>query len=187
MNYIKNNKYILSLVLGIVAVALIIPSITGAIDAIQTIKDYEVETKYLFKLYFTLAQYICIFLAEIIFIIIGVRKTLESHLLIGASILYYASISTAFIYNIFVYKEYSNIFSLIIEILCLVTTILAITKPRYLFSAIVLIIVDAAFNLSKTFAGSTLAFSELILSVLLIFGLYFSCKKAYEVDYDQYS
>ena len=187
MNFIKNNKYVLSLVLGIVAVALLIPSITGTIDGIQTYKNYEVETKYLTKLYFTLAEYICIFFAEILFIAIGVRKTLESHLVIGASVLYYASISASAIYSIVVEDSYSTIFYLAIEVLCLVTTILAITKPRYLFTAIVLIIVDAAFNLSKTFAGSTLAFSELLLSILLIFALYFACKKAYEVDYDQYS
>ena len=187
MSFIKNNKYILAIVLGIVSVALLIPSITDVIDIMRARIEYGVEVPA--RYYFDLVKYICIFFAEIIFIIIGVRRTLEKYLIAGAAILYYASMSATIIYGIAVDGDYSSIFNLLIEVLCLVATILAITRPQYLFGAIVVILIDLAFNLSKTFGGSTLGFSVLILDILLIFALYLSCRtnSLNEVDYDQYS
>ena len=187
MTFIKNNKYVLAIVLGIIAVALVIPSISSTIDYIRIYLQAGEEVQ--LRLYFKLIEYICIFFAELIFIIIGVRRSLDKYLVASSAILYYTSLSANILYNIIVNSEYSAIFNLLIEVLCLVLTILAITRPRYLFGAIVLILVDAAFSLSNTFAGSTLGFSTLILGVLLIFALYLSCynRNINEVDYDQYS
>lgn len=187
MVFIKKNKFILSMILGIIAVALIIPSISSTIDSIRTITKYEQGVPARF--YFTLIEYICIFFSELIFIIIGVRRSLDRYLVASSAILYYASLSANTIYEIVVDSDYSSIFSLIIQLLCLIMTILAITKPQFLFGALVIIMVDAAFSLSRTFAGSTLSFSTLILAVLLIFALYFSCynRNLNDVDYDQYS
>ena len=45
----------------------------------------------------------------------------------------------------------------------------ALTNPRYMISAIILLLIDSAFNLSYTFTGSTSGFSSLILTIMLIF------------------
>ena len=60
-------------------------------------------------------------------------------------------------------------FNIIISVLCIVTVVLALTNPRYMISAIILLLIDSAFNLSYTFIGSTSGFSSLILTIMLIF------------------
>ena len=60
-------------------------------------------------------------------------------------------------------------FNIIISVLCIDTVVLALTNPIYMISAIILLLIDSAFNLSYTFTGSTSSFSSLILTIMLIF------------------
>ncbi len=183
MNFISKNKYLLFLVLGIVSMALVIPSIY---EVIEEIRYYGSEQYYY---YFKLAQYICLFFAEVLFIIIGVKKSLNPSIIMVSATLYYVSIITIRIYQIAVSNNYSPVIDITIEFLCLVMTVLALSRPQYLFGAIILLLVDSAFNLANTFAGSTIGMSTLILNLMLIFAIYFCCTKPKieEVYYDQFS
>jgi hypothetical protein len=96
---------------------------------------------------------------------------MDKNLIMLSVVLYYASEVAYYVYQIFLGEDYSFIFSLIVSVLCIITVILALTNPRFLFSGIILLLIDSAFNLSTTFAGSTVGFSTLLLDVILIFTL----------------
>ena len=167
MDFIKKNKYILCIILGVVAMALIIPNITRTIKEFQYYNNHDLEIP--MALIFLLVEYICIFIAELVFVLIGYRRSMDKSLVITSVILYYASTGAYYIYEAFVLDDFSYVFNVIISVLCVVTIILALTNPRYMISAIILLLIDSAFNLSSTFTGSTAGFSTLILTVMLIF------------------
>ena len=88
MVFIRKNKYILAVVLGIVSMALMIPNITGTITSIKYFAEMgEDITLHLLLL----IEYICIFASELIFVIIGVRRMMDKVLFLTALILYFAS------------------------------------------------------------------------------------------------
>ena len=75
MVFIRKNKYILAMILGIVSMALMFPSIT---NMIKNMKDtaasgYDISV----QIVLVLIEYICIFLSELIFIIIGARRMMD--------------------------------------------------------------------------------------------------------------
>lgn len=167
--------------------ALIIPSIYEAMDKIVYFKDKD--NAYYIYYCFQIAEYFCIFLAELVFVVVGVKKLMSQSIILSAAILYYASSITFNIYAITQFESYNYVFDIAIKVLCLCTVVFALSHPRFLLSAIILLLIDSAFNLSSTFSGSTLGFSSLILSVMLIFAVYFCCIKPDndEVDYNIYS
>lgn len=169
MEFIKKNKYLLCIILGIVSMALIISNTSSIYRTIQSFKEYGSEIPV--HLIFLIINYICIFLAELIFVVIGYRKQMDKNLIMLSVVLYYASEVAYYVYQIFLGEDYSFIFSLIVSVLCIITVILALTNPRFLFSGIILLLIDSAFNLSTTFAGSTVGFSTLLLDMILIFTL----------------
>ena len=187
MVFIKKNKFILAIILGIVSMSLMIPQIAEGINTIKRYADIGGDIPAL--TYFILAEYICIFFAEVVFIIIGARRTFDPYLIMASATLYYASKAAYNIYNVIYFQDYSSVYSIVVEILALALTILAITRPRFFFYAFILLLVDSAFCLSSTFTGSTAGLSTLILTVMLIFAVYISCtnRNIDEVDYDQYS
>ncbi len=182
MKIISKNRYILFLILGIVAMALMVPSIYSAVDRVKYFSSEESE--YFTYYCFQLVEYICIFMAELVFVIIGLRKQMTEPIVMTAAILYYASSITFKIYDVIQTSNYRYVFDIAIEILCLVTVVLALSKPSFLLSAIILLLIDSAFNLANTFSGSTFGLSSLILSVMLIFVVYFCCAKPDKDDLD---
>ena len=147
--------------------ALMIPNITRLINTFQNYGEAGINLP---KEYiFLLVEYICIFLAELLFIVIAYRRSMDKYIILTSVILYYASTSAYYVNEVFFNNNYSGIFSLAVSLLCIVTIFISLTNPRYVLSAVILLLVDAAFDLSDTFTGSTVGFSELILSVLLIF------------------
>ena len=187
MNFISRNRYILFIILGIVAMALMIPNITRLINTFQSYGEAGITLPK--QMLFLLVEYICIFLAELMFLIIGYRKSMDKYIILASLILYYASTSAYYIYGIFFEQDYASIFNLLIAVLCIVTVFISLTNPRYQFSAIILLLIDAAFNLSDTFTGSTAGFSELILCVLLLFSviLYNRNSLIDNTEYDTFS
>ena len=167
MDFIKKNKYILCIILGVVAMALMIPNITRMFKQFQYYSQNGLEMPT--ASIFLLVEYICIFIAELVFVLIGYRRSMDKTLIITSVILYYASTGAYYVYEAFVENDFSYVFNLIISVLCIVTVVLALTNPRYMISAIILLLIDSAFNLSYTFIGSTSGFSSLILTIMLIF------------------
>lgn len=184
MLFIRKNKYILAVVLGIVSMALMIPNITGTITSIKYFAEMgEDITLHLLLL----IEYICIFASELIFVIIGVRRMMDKVLFLTALILYFASSGVYYIYEIFLQGEYSLIFNLMMTILCIVAVFVSLTNRRYVISSIILLLIEAAFALSATFTGSTMSLSSLILIVLLLFFVLLYNSNVDDVNYDTYS
>ena len=140
MLFIRKNKYILALVLGIVSMALIIPNITGAIKSIKYFAEIGEDITLQLLL---LIENICIFASELIFVIIGVRRMMDKVLFLTALILYFASSGVYYVYEIFFQGEYSLIFNLMITILCIVAVFVSLSNRRYVLSSIILLLIDS--------------------------------------------
>ena len=180
MDKIKRYKYTIYLVLGSVSAALLIPTISSLIETLSNYKSTY--------LYISLIKNICILVAEISFIIIGVRRELNKTIIMTSATLYYVAQASYRVYLMIDTKNYQYIYYLIIDALCLTFTILALTDKRYLFGSIIILLVDAAFSLVNTFAGSQLDFSFLILSIMLMSSIYFyNISNNYDNDSPYYS
>jgi len=169
MVFIKRNKYLLFIILGIVSMALMIPNISDRIRSIQYYINNGLEVPA--RVVFNLVQFVCIFLAEIMFIIMGARRRMDKYIFLTSVILYYASTGSYSIYRGIVDGDYSVYFSVIMAVLCIVTVFMALYNPRYQFTALIILLIDLAFHVSETFTGSTVGLSSLILSTLLIFSI----------------
>ena len=185
MVFIRKNKYILAMILGIVSMALMFPSIT---NMIKNMKDtaasgYDISV----QIVLVLIEYICIFLSELIFIIIGARRMMDKILFLCALILYYASEIAIYGYQAFGQGNYSSIYNILISILCIVAVFVSLVNRRFVISSVVLFLIDAAFALSGTFTGSTVSLSSLILIVLLTFFVLLYNSNVDDVSYDTYS
>jgi len=112
MDFIKKNKYILCIILGVVAMALMIPNIARMFKQFQYYSENGVEIP--MALIFLLVEYICIFIAELVFALIGYRRSMDKSLIITSVILYYASTGAYYVYEAFVENDYSYVFNIII-------------------------------------------------------------------------
>lgn len=175
MTFIKTNKYLICLIMAIVGAALILPTISDYID-LFTNENISKEVRVHYGT--ILLSSVAIFLCHIIFVIIGRSRNIQKNTLMCAIILYYSSEIIRIGYDIFEYDS-NDYFSIIIDALLMIITIMALYNPRFVLSAVVILLIDAAFNLSATFAGSTKALSELLLNVLLIGGIYFALNNDY--------
>ncbi len=184
MLFIRKNKYVLAMILGIVSMALMVPSITGTIKSIKYFAEMGEDITLQLLL---LIEYICIFASELIFVIIGVRRMMDKVLFLTALILYFASSGVYYIYEIFFQGDYSSIYNLLISILCIAVVFVSLANRRFVIANVVLFLIDAAFALSGTFTGSTVSLSSLILIVLLTFFVLLYNSNVDDVNYDTYS
>ena len=186
MNFISKNRYVLFVILGVVSMALMISNITKLINDFQYYIENGIELTT--RMIFLLVEYICIFFAELVFVIIGYRRQMDKYLILTSVILYYASTGAMYVYEVFFRNDFSYILNLAISVLCIVTVFISLTNPRYFLSSLILLLIDSAFCLSNTFAGSTVGLSTLILTILLIFSVVlYNDRRVDDNDYNAYS
>ncbi|MCR5706630.1 MAG: hypothetical protein K6G48_07535 [Acholeplasmatales bacterium] len=189
IQFIKNNKYIISIVLGFVAVALSLSYLVNAYDAFDTYSDYEYadsETK--FQLLFNIFKGCAVVVASLLFIILGYRRIMDKGLIIAALVCYGLLDILDLIVEIRNSTfDYTCILSIAIDVLILVIGILALTDRKYFFTIFIVFLIDMAFNLLETFTGSTIGFALLILGAMLIGAIYLYNQEDNSSDYNYYN
>ena len=182
---IKNNKYMIFLVAGIVAVALAIYAFSSSLNIYYDYLDNEyipssMKTDQLIEV----IKNALIILAIIPFIIIGRYKMMIKSALIFSILVYYLADSFSIIYKFIDDKDYSSLFYVLLNVVIIVFAIISLTNRSYLFVTLVLLLIDTAFNLLDVFRGSEIGFAQFILCLLLMAGIYFhNTESKTEINY----
>lgn len=169
MDFIKNNKYTLFFVLGIVGIALMIPTVS---IRIENLADNNITKDYLFYNGVELFRIACIIISHLVFILCYRKKELVRNDLIAAIIFYFFADLIYTAYEIYKYNSV-DYYSIIFDLLCVIIVINALFNPKNKLAAIIILLIDAAFNLLSVFNGDAISFSKFILISLLIGSLYF--------------
>ena len=188
---IKRNRYTIFYVASIVAIFLLIPSISGQIENIREYNErYKEGITYYGELRnecaVTIAEYLCFILADACLLVIGRKRSIDKSHIVLAIILYYAADSAWHLYHLIVNDNYSYAYSIVFNVIIVIFTIVSLSDKRYLPAALIILLIDAAFALVSTFNGSAVSFSTLILIALLMLGIYlFSSDDNYTNEYYQ--
>ena len=171
---IKNNKYMIFLVAGIVAAALALYAFSSSLNFYYNYLDNEfISNSYKIDLLIDVIKNAFIILSIIPFIIIGRNKMMIKSALIISIIIYYFADTFDIIYDFVENKDYSSLFFSLLNVIIVIFAIISLTNKNYLFLTLVLLLIDSAFNLLSIFNGSAIAFAQFILCLLLIGGIYF--------------
>ena len=171
---IRQNKYIIFLVAGIVALAL---AIYGFSSSLNTYYDY-IDNEYVSKSYKNqlLVDAIrngLIIIAIIPFVIVWRNSKITKQALMASIIIYYAADTFDIVYDFIEYKNYSSMFYVVLNVIIMIFAVMALSNNKYLFFTLVLLLIDTAFNLLSVFNGSAMGFAQFILCLLLMAGIYF--------------
>jgi hypothetical protein len=185
---IKNNKYMIFLVAGIVAVALAIYGFSTSLNFYYNYIDNEyVTNSYKIQLLIDVIKNALIIIAIIPFIVIGRNRIMIKSALIISIVVYYFADTFDIIYDFIDGKDYSSLFLAALNVIIVIFAIISLTSKNYLFVTLVLLLIDAAFNLLSVFNGSVMGFAQFILCLLLISGIYFhNLESGFNTNNDTY-
>ena len=185
---IKNNKYMIFLVAGIVAVALAIYGFSSSLNYYYNYIDNEYVTNtYKIQLLIDVIKNALIIIAIIPFIVIGRNRIMIKSALIISIVVYYFADTFDIIYDFIDGKDYSSLFLAALNVIIVIFAIISLTSKNYLFVTLVLLLIDAAFNLLSVFNGSVMGFTQFILCLLLISGIYFhNLESSFNTNNDTY-
>ncbi len=168
LDFVRRNKFILFVILGIISFSLIVPSLITLIDSLDNASgDYKTY------LLIRITEYACFMLTAVVFIIQGSKKYLDKTLISCGIILYYASDTAELLYNFIKYDSYSSVFYIVLNVVIIIVSIMALTNAKYFFTAAIILLIDCAFSLVQTFNGSAVGFASLMLSLMIIAAIYF--------------
>ena len=169
LNWLKRNLYLVYFVAAFVALSLVIVPIYNTVNALGNTDSSD----YQMLLWMNLSNYVCIAIAEIIFIVLASRRDLDKTLLMCAIILFFASDVLVDVYRIIEYQEYSSIYYILIDVALIIFMIMSLSNRRYFLSTVIILLMRAATSLLGTFTGSSIELSKLILDFMLLFAIYF--------------
>ena len=184
LNWLKRNYFIVLLVASIVALSLTIVPIYNLIDLISNSSSDEYKT----SLWMSLVYYVGLGLAEVVFIIIASRRSLDKKFIILAILLYFVSDIAVSVYRLIANQSYTAIYSIAINAALIIFMILSLSDRRYFFTTLIILLIDAAPALLGTFSGSEIDFSALLLDFMLLSAIYFfGASDQSNTDYNYYS
>ena len=184
MNWLKRNFFVVLIVAAIVSLSLVLVPIYNAIDALDTAGSEQYQR----LLWMNIANYTCIAAAEVMFIIIASKRSLDKTLIMVAILLFFVSDIAITVYRMIEYKEYVGCYYILIDVALMIFMIMSLTNKRYFLTTLVILLVEAATSLLGTFNGSSIEFSKLILDFMLLFSIYFySNNEQVNSDYNYYS
>ena len=184
MNWLKRNLYTVLLVAAVVALSLILVPLYTSINSIRYTESDAATT----IIWLNIVNYGCIALAELSFIILGVRRNLEKPYLIFAIILFFVSSIALNVYRLVWYEDYVSIYYIVIDVAVMIFMILSLSNRSYFLTTLIILLVDASTSLLGTFTGSSIEFSKLIFDFMLLISVYFySNYEQLNSDYNNYS
>ena len=189
IQFIKNNKFVICLVMGFVALAL---AITHLSDTYNTYDNYSSVVdefdNYCFQLLIDMVKDVMLIIASIVFIIMGYKNNLDKSL-ITLALIAYCALDLLDLVVTFRNDNYSTspFVYAALDIMILVFCILSITNRRYFLTMLIVLMIDMSFNLLSTFNGSTRGLSALLIEVLILGSIYFYSNNSYNNDNNYYN